>query len=116
LTSGFNADLDLKNQDSYSGTTGTSDSTPFIHLFELLDPELGAIQCRRSRLRCQGCFACTEVDPALLNVIRYELDPTSRDSIVAAQIESRRIEGTTVDLKVATYVMADNLLTRKLTI
>lgn len=53
------------------------------------------IKCRRIRTPCRGAFACESIDPALLDVVRYELDPSSRDAVLAAQAETRRNEGTT---------------------
>jgi hypothetical protein len=33
----------------------------------------------------------------LKGVVRYELDPASRDAILTAQVETRRNEGTTAE-------------------
>lgn len=50
------------------------------------------IQCRRARAKCNGCFACAEVNPKLLDVERFELDPAPRAKIFAAQQETRTNE------------------------
>jgi hypothetical protein len=60
------------------------------------------VQYRRSRLSCRGCFSCAELDPILLDVERFELDPRPRDAVLAALIESRGQEGTSVGGLVAT--------------
>lgn len=65
------------------------------------------IQCRRSRMNCNGCYACVEVDPILLNVVRHNLDTASRDAVFAAQRETRRMEGSTAEEAVA---VCDNFL------
>ncbi|KAF7373812.1 hypothetical protein MSAN_00592900 [Mycena sanguinolenta] len=77
-----------KNQESWKTTSGGGDSMPTCALFNG-EP----IQCRRSRHYCNGCFRCSELDPALVNVTRYELDPTSRAQVIAAEVETRMTEG-----------------------
>ncbi|KAJ6608663.1 hypothetical protein B0H10DRAFT_1955216 [Mycena sp. CBHHK59/15] len=42
-----------------------------------------------------GAFACSQIDPMLLNVVCYDLDPSSHNTVLAAQAETRRNEGTT---------------------
>ncbi|HEV7737436.1 MAG TPA: hypothetical protein VGO47_08725 [Chlamydiales bacterium] len=38
-------------------------------------PALGSIRCQRVRLKCQGCYICTCLDPNLLDGIeRWEYD------------------------------------------
>lgn len=48
-----------------------------------------------------GAFVCERVDEQLLNVVRRDLDPASRDAIFAAQRQTRREEGTTAERRVA---------------
>lgn len=57
-----------------------------------------------SRLKCGGCFACSQVDQKLLNVERYELDSTSRDRIFTAQRKTRQDEGNTPEKLIVMYV------------
>lgn len=45
------------------------------------------------------------MDPKLLEVERFGVDPASRDAIISAQIESRNAEGSTADRSAATYVL-----------
>ncbi|KAJ7455398.1 hypothetical protein FB451DRAFT_1515958, partial [Mycena latifolia] len=59
------------------------------------------IECRRARSTCKGAHACEQIDPTLLQVVRFELDPASRDAVIAAQGETRRKEGTTPEQHVA---------------
>ncbi|KJA15424.1 hypothetical protein HYPSUDRAFT_80527 [Hypholoma sublateritium FD-334 SS-4] len=77
-----------KDQDSFRTTTGTSDSQVMVTFQAGHTP----IQCRRARAKCNGCFACAEVDPKLLDVERFELDPAPRAKIFAAQQETRTNE------------------------
>ena len=62
------------------------------------------MSCRCSRLACQGWYACAEVDPQLLNVTRFELDPAPCDAILDAEKNSRNQEGYSANMRVATYV------------
>ncbi|KAF7972867.1 hypothetical protein HWV62_16642 [Athelia sp. TMB] len=91
-----------KDQDCWEGTTGSMiQGTPYVYL-AALGPE--PIKCRRSRLTCRGSFHCSEIDESLLDVERYELDPASRDAIVAAQAKTRTEEGTQpIDYVIAFY-------------
>ncbi len=74
-----------QDQDSFRTTTGTSDSQVMVTFQAGYTP----ILCRRARAKCNGCFACAEVDPNLLKVERFELDPAPRAKIFAAQQETR---------------------------
>jgi hypothetical protein len=56
-------------------------------------PEGWQITCCRLRLKCGGCFACSEVNPKLLDIEHYELDLTSCDKVFAAQRKTRDEEG-----------------------
>ena len=97
--------LFCQDQDSWSGGTGTGDSKPSVLIFHhLLGSETETVSCRRSRLACRGCYACAEVNPQLLNVTRFELDPAARVAILYAEKNSRNQEGSNANMRVATYV------------
>ncbi|KAF7337426.1 hypothetical protein MSAN_02269100 [Mycena sanguinolenta] len=51
-----------KDNDSWEGGTGSADSSVWV----TFEPGADPIQCRRSRLKCKGAFACERVDPRLL--------------------------------------------------
>jgi hypothetical protein len=95
----------FQNQDSWKGGSGSSDSTARV-CFQLGNERL---VCRRSRLTCQGCYACSEVDPKLLNVTRNELDPEPRSRIFAAQQATRVAERSSVEQRAATCVFLSDL-------
>lgn len=61
------------------------------------------VECRRAPSKCRGLFGCEpeNIDAALLEVTRFELDPAPRTAILAAQAETRRYEGTTAEHNVA---------------
>jgi hypothetical protein len=64
----------------------------------MFEPGEPRIECRRARSDCRGAFTCENLDAALLaNVVRLELDPTSRNAVLATQAETRRSEGTTAE-------------------
>ncbi|KAJ7676748.1 hypothetical protein DFH06DRAFT_1428491 [Mycena polygramma] len=63
-----------------------------------------AIECNRIRYRCKGVPACSQLDPALRSVQRFELDPAPRNTIIAAQQETRRREGNTQEERVAIFM------------
>ncbi|KAJ6590288.1 hypothetical protein B0H10DRAFT_2332246 [Mycena sp. CBHHK59/15] len=87
-----------KLNDSFHGNSGSGDS----HVMVTFAPGED-ILCRRSRNDCQGCHACSAVDEALLKVVRYDLDPKSRDAVFAAQRETRRNEGGTAERRAAAF-------------
>lgn len=89
-----------QDQDSWKGTTGTADSSAQV----IFMPGGSPITCRRSRLQCRGCHACSNVDPKLLDVKRRDLDPASRDRIFAAQRKTRQEEGNTIEKRAVVYV------------
>ncbi|KAJ7742369.1 hypothetical protein DFH07DRAFT_1063777 [Mycena maculata] len=89
-----------KDNDSWTGNTGTGDSKVFVTFTEGEEP----ILCRRSRLACKGAFACELVDEKLLDVVRRDLDPASRDAIFAAQRQTRREAGTTAERRVTDMI------------
>jgi hypothetical protein len=63
----------------------------------VFEPGKPAIACRRARMTCKGSHACERVDPALIRVERYDLNPASRDAVFAARQETRRTEGATAE-------------------
>ncbi|KAJ6559005.1 hypothetical protein B0H10DRAFT_2120100 [Mycena sp. CBHHK59/15] len=77
--------------------SGTGSSKPWVSFV----PGEPRIQCRRTRGVCRGACACQYVDPTLLNVVRYELDPTSRQAVLSAQADTRRTDGTTPEQNAA---------------
>ncbi|KAJ6550901.1 hypothetical protein B0H10DRAFT_2202252, partial [Mycena sp. CBHHK59/15] len=89
-----------KDNDSWKSSSGTADTDVQV----MFEPGQPPIRCRRSRMSCKGCFACERVDPVLIQVERYELDPASRDAVFAAQRETRRREGTTAEDTAATFI------------
>ncbi|KAJ6616901.1 hypothetical protein B0H10DRAFT_1948765 [Mycena sp. CBHHK59/15] len=89
-----------KDNDSWKSSSGTADTDVQV----MFEPGQPPIRCRRSRMSCKGCFACERVDPVLIQVERYELDPASRDAVFAAQRETRRREGTTAEDTTATFI------------
>ena len=90
----------FQNQDSWKGGSGSSDSTACV-CFQLGHER---IVCCQSRLLCQGCYACVEVDPKLLNVMHNELDPGPRTKIFEAQQATRVAERSSVEQRAATLV------------
>ena len=76
------------------------------HVMVVFQPGHPPVECRRSRAECNGCYACSEVDPKLLNVERFELDPGPRAKILVAQHETRvEEEMGSKEQKAATYVI-----------
>ncbi|KAJ7752975.1 hypothetical protein B0H16DRAFT_1836147 [Mycena metata] len=89
-----------KDNDSWDGGTGTGDSKVFV----TFEPGQPPILCRRSRLGCKGGFGCERVEKNLINVVRRDLNPASRDAILAAQRQTRREEGTTAEQRVTEFL------------
>ncbi|KAF7353417.1 hypothetical protein MSAN_01530800 [Mycena sanguinolenta] len=89
-----------KDNDSWEGGTGSADSSVWV----TFEPGADPIQCRRSRLKCKGAFACERVDPRLLEVVRRDLDPASRDAVFAAQRQTRRDEGSTRERRATQFL------------
>ncbi|KAJ7264262.1 hypothetical protein C8J57DRAFT_1718701 [Mycena rebaudengoi] len=58
---------------------------------------------RRSCWR-EGVHACNQLDKALRTDVRFELDPTSRDAVIAAQQDTRRREGNTPEERAALFM------------
>ncbi|KAG6824629.1 hypothetical protein H0H92_006258 [Tricholoma furcatifolium] len=97
----FSPDALIKNkdQDSWRGGTGTADSTAQV----IFAPGTASITCRRSRLTCQGCHICSEVDCDLIDIARYELEPDSREKIFAAQRKTRQEDGNSAVKRTVTF-------------
>jgi hypothetical protein len=87
----------FQDQDSWSGGSGIGDSSSMVYNVFGDQP----VVCRRVRLHCRGSYACSQIDPTLLDVIRYELDEGSRDEAFEAETANRAQEGSTPDLQVA---------------
>ncbi|KAJ6615325.1 hypothetical protein B0H10DRAFT_2220522 [Mycena sp. CBHHK59/15] len=89
-----NLDKILKDKDchSWDGTPAerTSSRAPMVHgqLFASIG-NFTFVQCRWSRQNCQGIHYCESIDPSLINVERFELDPHARDAVNNAQIMQR---------------------------
>ncbi|KAJ6556924.1 hypothetical protein B0H10DRAFT_2201490 [Mycena sp. CBHHK59/15] len=62
------------------------------------------VDCRPVRYDCRGAYACDRLDPALRSTVRFELDPASRDAIIAAQQETRRKEGNTAEERAVLFI------------
>ncbi|KAJ6471012.1 hypothetical protein C8R45DRAFT_1165737 [Mycena sanguinolenta] len=62
------------------------------------------IDCRRIGYKCKGVPACDQLDPALRTVKRFELGPSSRNAVIAAQQETRRHEGNTPEERAALFM------------
>ncbi|KAJ7579004.1 hypothetical protein C8J56DRAFT_1169810 [Mycena floridula] len=89
-----------KDQDAWTGGTGTADSGVNVTFF----PGGTPVRCRRSRLNCRGLFACKEIDQALINVQRDTLDPKPREAILKAKQAARRDEGVTAEGNAAIFL------------
>ncbi|KAJ7714640.1 hypothetical protein B0H16DRAFT_1435391 [Mycena metata] len=97
----------VRNADNDSWTwdgSGTGSSTAQVSIV------FGntTVECRRAPSKCRGIFACENIDTALLEVTRFELDPAPRTAILAAQAETRRHEGTTAEHNVAMLCAISN--------
>lgn len=62
------------------------------------------IHCRRSRLECAGFSACEHINPELINIERYELDPESLEAVLKVQIDTRLREADTPEKLALMYV------------
>ncbi|KAJ6606762.1 hypothetical protein B0H10DRAFT_1956851 [Mycena sp. CBHHK59/15] len=98
----YTVDYLIRNADNDSWDSGGSGSGSSTALVTFV-PSEPAIKCRRARSTCRGAFACERIDPKLLVVVRYELDPTSRDAILSAQADTRRTDGTTPEQNAAIF-------------
>ncbi|KAJ6591397.1 hypothetical protein B0H10DRAFT_1960790 [Mycena sp. CBHHK59/15] len=61
------------------------------------------VDCRRIRCDCKGAYACDQLDPALRDILRFELDSGPRNAIIAAQQETRRREDNTAEERVVLH-------------
>ncbi|KAF7367934.1 hypothetical protein MSAN_00858400 [Mycena sanguinolenta] len=99
----YSLDSLVRNADndawSWSAGSGTGNSTADVTFAPGEDP----VTCRRATADCRGVFTCENVDSALLQVTRFELDPSSRNAVLAAQAEMRRKDGTTSEHNVALF-------------
>ncbi|KAJ6448961.1 hypothetical protein DFH09DRAFT_1404608 [Mycena vulgaris] len=50
-----------------------------------------------------GAYAGERIESSLIDVVRYELDPASRDAILSAQANTRRSDGTTPEQNAAIF-------------
>ncbi|KAG6806201.1 hypothetical protein H0H92_012247 [Tricholoma furcatifolium] len=91
----------LQDQDSWTGGSGggAKDSKP---MFDIFTGE--PIPCRRSHLQCSGFHACSEIDPKLLEFERYELDSSTLEAVIAAQVKSRMEEANTAEKLAVTVI------------
>ncbi|KAJ7694292.1 hypothetical protein B0H14DRAFT_3660597 [Mycena olivaceomarginata] len=93
----------VRNKDNdgwdWEGGSGAANYKPLV----VFAPGEKPIRCRRAPGGCRGTWTCTYVDPALLQVTRFELDPTSRNVVLAAQAETRRQDGSTPEQNVAIF-------------
>ncbi len=91
-----------KDQDSWSGGTGTADSKVSV---ALLSNDGSPVLCRRSRLHCSGAYMCSAIDKKLVDVQRFELDHAQAREVAAAIQECRAEQGTSPDHFVAACVI-----------
>ncbi|KAJ7899190.1 hypothetical protein B0H14DRAFT_3424023 [Mycena olivaceomarginata] len=105
----------LKDKDchAWDGTPGErqTNRAPKVNgqLFAALG-HFGHVQCRRARQLCQGVMFCPFIDPVLIDVERYELDPHARDTVNNAQIVQRLNQGSIIQDKAICYVNAVNAM------
>lgn len=52
-------------------------------------------------------YACEHADPRYLNIARYDLDLDAHEELVAAQIQARAEEASSVDKLTITLVLAN---------
>ncbi|KAJ7723929.1 hypothetical protein B0H16DRAFT_331185 [Mycena metata] len=62
------------------------------------------VECKRIGGECRGVHACNQLDPALRDVVRFELDPMSRDAVIAAQQDTRRRDGNSREERAALFL------------
>ncbi|KAJ7830499.1 hypothetical protein B0H14DRAFT_3143490 [Mycena olivaceomarginata] len=88
-------DFLIRNHDNdlWQSSSGKGDGEPMV----VFEPGKPAIACRQARMTCKGSHACERIDPALIRVERYDLNPTSRDAIFVARQETRRTDGATAE-------------------
>ncbi|KAF8150051.1 hypothetical protein B0H34DRAFT_678970 [Crassisporium funariophilum] len=81
-----------KNQDSWTGGSGEGNSKVQFDIFTG-----SKIPGCRSHLECLGFHACPNIDPKLLDVEQYKLDPASLDTVVEAQIQTQVTEANSAE-------------------
>ncbi|KAJ7701299.1 hypothetical protein B0H16DRAFT_1833555 [Mycena metata] len=93
------------DNDAWKSAPGSGDSKSMVRFA----PGEPLIECRRSRSLCRGMFFCEHINPELLArvaaISRFELDPSSRTTVLAAEAETRRNEGTTPEQHAAMQVV-----------
>ncbi|KAJ7925403.1 hypothetical protein B0H13DRAFT_2314617 [Mycena leptocephala] len=105
----------LKDKDchAWDGTPGErqANRAPKVNrqLFAALG-HFGHVQCRQARQLCQGVMFCPFIDPVLIDVERYELDPHAPDTVNNAQIVQRLNQGSIIQDKAICYVNAVNAM------
>ncbi|KAJ7142714.1 hypothetical protein C8R44DRAFT_726044 [Mycena epipterygia] len=96
-------DMLIRNvgNDSWESSSGNGSSTAKVRFA----PGELPVECRCARSTCKGAHAYSQVDPPLINVVRYELDPSSRNAVLPAQANMRRNEGITPEQHAAMSVL-----------
>ena len=87
--SDLESNIRFQDQESWSGCTGTGDSTAQVQF----QPGGEHIRARRSRLACKGIWACLQVDPLLVDVRCYDLKTGTWDTVLSAQRRTSQTEG-----------------------
>ncbi|KAJ7719563.1 hypothetical protein B0H16DRAFT_1795087 [Mycena metata] len=87
-----------QNQESWSTSSGGGDHHPTCLLFNGTK-----VKCRRARHTCNGCYRCSELDPSLVNVTRFEIDTSTRAKVISAEVVTRLAEGDTPEKLVAAF-------------
>ncbi|KAJ7787986.1 hypothetical protein B0H14DRAFT_3578227 [Mycena olivaceomarginata] len=111
----MNLELILKDGDchSWDGTPGERQTGRVPSVNVKLFASLGVFEkvlCRRARQNCQGLYACDCIEPSLLDVERYELDPQAGDAINSAQIQQRLTRGTVIQDKAIWFSSAGDFI------
>ncbi|KAJ6617263.1 hypothetical protein B0H10DRAFT_1948500 [Mycena sp. CBHHK59/15] len=66
--------------------------------------ERPALRKHRALCSCQGIFYCQSINPSLINVERYELDPQAQDAVNNTRIMQHLNQGSVIQDKVICYV------------
>ena len=100
-----------QDQDSWTGSSGggDKDSKPLLRILGP-GPDGKGLTCRRSCLTCAGFYACELVEPKIIDITRYELDPGSLQTLVQAQVESRLSEADSVAKHALMYAPSNSFL------
>ncbi|KAF8145007.1 hypothetical protein K438DRAFT_1782321 [Mycena galopus ATCC 62051] len=67
-------------------------------------PGEAPLDCKTFRFKCKGATACDKLSPALRSDVRFELNPASRDAVIAAQQDTRRREGNTQEERATMFM------------